>query len=315
MMRRRPSGARSNEAAKVASNLWRNENVLARTLRGFVAVGCLALAAGCTAAAGGDASETATGAPEPDDGTDVRATESLLGTVPVGSSLKTNAAVNFRASPSTSATIYRVLPLGTVVTVASSTPNNGWYNISYGGRTGWTYGVYLDKVASSGGGGSGGGTVTDSCNPARAIGIVSAPRKALLDTIAYCEGTLGRSQDGYNVLFTGKTVSECNVHPNQTICSGGLCSTAAGRYQFLTTTWNGLKLPNFRPENQTTGAMTLITWRKATIPSDRPMTATELANVMDKISYEWASLPPGRYGQPSKTEAQVRAEYCKLAGC
>ncbi|MGZ3478260.1 MAG: glycoside hydrolase family 24 protein, partial [Polyangiales bacterium] len=144
---------------------------------------------------------------------------------------------------------------------------------------------------------------------------VSSSRKALLDTIAYAEGTRGYSQDGYNVLFNFVTISSCNSHPNRTICSGGYCSTAAGRYQFLTTTWNSLKLPNFRPENQTQGAMTLIAWRKATVPSDRPLTATEFSNVMDRISYEWASLPPGRYGQPMKSMSTLRAQYCKFAGC
>ncbi len=289
---------------------------LARSLRRLAVVASVATLAlaGC-AATGGDATETVTGAQEPDDGTDVRETESLMGSVSPGTTLTTNTGVNFRASPSTSATIYEVLAKGTHVTVVSGTPKNGWYNVSHNGRNGWSYGVYLDKTSSGGSGGSGGGGTTDSCNPVRAVGVVSAPRKALLDTIAYCEGTKGVSEDGYNVLFTGRTITNCEAHPNTTICSGGLCSTAAGRYQFLDTTWNGLKLPNFRPESQTTGAMTLISWRKATIPADRPMTATELANLMDKISYEWASLPPGRYGQPSKTQSQVRAEYCKLAGC
>lgn len=267
---------------------------------------------GC-AAPSGDASEPElVGADEPADGEDVRDAESIMGTLSAGTQLRTNAALNLRSSGSTSAKILRVIPDNALVTVVNGTPNNGWYNINYNGTVGWSYGVYLDKVSSSGGSAV---TGIESCAPARAVGVVTSKRKALLDTIAYAEGTKGYSQDGYNVLFSFKTVSDCNSHPNRVICSGSYCSSAAGRYQFLNTTWKGLGLPNFRPENQTRGAMTLISWRKATIPADRAMTATEFANVMDRISYEWASLPPGRYGQPIKTMSQLRATYCSFAGC
>ncbi len=278
---------------------------------GFVVSFALAPLAGCTAAVGEDAEEELVGAEEPADGEDLREAEALMGSVAAGTTLKTNANLNLRKSASTSAGIIRVIPKGASVTVVSGTPKNGWYNIKYAGSTGWSYGVYLDKVSSGGGGTTG----IASCAPARATGIVSAKRKALLDTIAYAEGTRGYSQDGYNVLYSFKTISDCNKHPNRTICSGAYCSTAAGRYQFLTKTWNGLKLPNFRPENQTRGAMTLISWRKASIPEGRALTATEFANVMNKISWEWASLPPGRYGQPMKSMSTLRSQYCKLAGC
>lgn len=270
---------------------------------------------GCAAPTGDGQGEELVGAPEPDDDTDGRATESVVGSVSAGQEFKTNAALNLRASPSTSAKIYRVIPQGATVTAVSGTPKNGWYNIKYSGTEGWSYGIYLDKVSSSGGGGGGGVTGLASCDPARAVGIVSHSQKALLDTIGYTEGTAGHGQDGYNVTFAYHYFNDCNHHPNMDICSGSYCSTAAGRYQFLTTTWNGLKLPNFRPENQTLGAMKLISYRGASIPSGRPLTATEFTDVMYKISYEWASLPPGRYGQPSKTMSQARAKYCSLAGC
>jgi len=45
------------------------------------------------------------------------------------------------------------------------------------------------------------------------------------------------------------------------------------------------------------------------------MTATEFSNAMSKLSYEWASLPPGRYGQPNKSMTQMRSTYCAAAGC
>jgi muramidase (phage lysozyme) len=264
------------------------------------------LAIGCTTGSLGDGDELV-GVEEPDDDGETRDAEALLGTVSPGTQLRTNASLNLRASPSRTARIYHVIPDGAIVTVVSGTPKNGWYNIRHNGREGWSHGDYLDKVSGVVG--------PASCAPARATGVVTAKRKALLDTIAYAEGTKGRGYDGYNILYAYRTISDCNRHPNRVICSGAYCSSAAGRYQFLNTTWAGLKLANFRPENQTRGAMTLIAWRKATIPSDRAMTATEFANVMNKISYEWASLPPGRYGQPIKSMSALRGEYCKYAGC
>jgi muramidase (phage lysozyme) len=154
-----------------------------------------------------------------------------------------------------------------------------------------------------------------TCSPARATGAVPQKHRALLDTIAYAEGTRGRGQDGYNVELTYVYFSDCTRHPRQIQSSGGLRSDAAGRYQFLSTTWDGLGYGNFYPDNQDRGAIRLVRNRGGIIPSDRAMTATELSNLLDRISYEWASLPPGRYGQPNHSYSQVRAEYCRLAGC
>jgi muramidase (phage lysozyme) len=160
----------------------------------------------------------------------------------------------------------------------------------------------------------------ETCAPSRAQGVISAPQKALHDAIAFAEGTRNYSKDGYNVMFSFKLASSCNKHPNQCLKFGSTCSTAAGRYQFLTTTWNSVAaaraLTTFEPENQERGAAYLIsTTRKVSVPQDRPMTATEFSNAMSKLSYEWASLPPGRYGQPNKTMSQMRTMYCSLAGC
>jgi|GEM_PF-2199402 len=154
-----------------------------------------------------------------------------------------------------------------------------------------------------------------SCAPSRARGAVTAKHRALLDTIAFTEGTRGRGQDGYNVTFAYRYFSSCARHPNMRVCSGRYCSTAAGRYQFLTTTWNSLGYSNFGPANQDRGAMKLVSRRRASVPRNRAMTATEFANTMNRISYEWASLPPGRYGQPSYSMAATRRQYCRFAGC
>ncbi|HET6332789.1 MAG TPA: FG-GAP-like repeat-containing protein [Polyangiales bacterium] len=152
------------------------------------------------------------------------------------------------------------------------------------------------------------------CDPLNAASVASPVERAMLDTIAWTEGTRGHGKDGYNVTFAYRYFDSCEEHPNLKICSGSLCSTAAGRYQFLYKTFTGLKLPNFWPEQQELGALELIERRGVDLP-DAPMTATQFANALDRLSYEWSSLPPGRYGTPRHTLSEIRAEYCQLAGC
>jgi muramidase (phage lysozyme) len=152
------------------------------------------------------------------------------------------------------------------------------------------------------------------CDPENAAGVASHVERALLDTIAWTEGTRGHGKDGYNVTFAYQYFDSCDQHPNETICSGKLCSTAAGRYQFLYKTFTGLALPNFWPEQQELGALELIERRGVDLPAG-PMSATEFANALDRLSYEWSSLPPGRYGTPRHTLSEIRDEYCRLAGC
>ncbi|MEM8723806.1 MAG: hypothetical protein AAGE84_31775 [Cyanobacteria bacterium P01_G01_bin.39] len=64
-------------------------------------------------------------------------------------------------------------------------------------------------------------------------------RLAILDLIAYAEGTdreIGNTKKGYNIIYSFKTFSDFSDHPRRVVCSNGLCSSAAGRYQFLNTT-------------------------------------------------------------------------------
>lgn len=70
-------------------------------------VAMLSLGAGCSVerAADGDGESTELVGAEEDDGTDGRGAESVVGTVAVGQTLKTNAALNLRSSASTSAKI------------------------------------------------------------------------------------------------------------------------------------------------------------------------------------------------------------------
>jgi muramidase (phage lysozyme) len=158
-----------------------------------------------------------------------------------------------------------------------------------------------------------------SCSPDSARGVVSVHQKALHDAIAYAEGTRKKGDnDGYDVGFAYRKIETCSRHPNRVTCSGRYCSTAAGRYQFLKRTWDSAARATgadaFAADDQERGAEYLVKRvRKVAVP-DRVMTATEFSNAMKKLSYEWASLPPGRYGQPKRSEAQVRAAYCESLG-
>jgi muramidase (phage lysozyme) len=161
-----------------------------------------------------------------------------------------------------------------------------------------------------------------TCAPARADGAVNRYEQALHDAIAFAEGTAGYSKDGYNVGFDFKLFWSCREFPNMVTCSNGLCSSAAGRYQFLNTTWRSIagaiNANSFEPNNQERGAEYLIRrTRRVSVPESRPMSATEFSLAMSKLSYEWASLPPGRYGQGYKSEATLRRVYCNhiKGGC
>lgn len=235
----------------------------------------------------------------------------------------TSTRLNLRSRASASSTILTVLDKGEVLTCIATSGSDGWVHVSTAdGDEGWAAGNYL---TAEGAGGAAPSDDTsprdgDSCAPERAAGIVSRYQKALHDTIAHAEGTRNASKDGYNVLFSFVTVTSCTHHPNRCLKFGTSCSTAAGRYQFLVGTWNSISnvkgWATFEPENQERGAAYLIaSVRKATIPQDRALTASEFTNVITKLSFEWASLPPGQYGQPKKSMSELRSVYCSLAGC
>jgi lysophospholipase L1-like esterase len=64
--------------------------------------------------------------------------------------------------------------------------------------------------------------------------------KAFLDVIAFAEGTYKSPDNGYKTQFTGKQFDSYDDHPREVISASGLDSTAAGRYQFLSSTWDGI---------------------------------------------------------------------------
>jgi murein DD-endopeptidase MepM/ murein hydrolase activator NlpD/muramidase (phage lysozyme) len=137
--------------------------------------------------------------------------------------------------------------------------------------------------------------------------------RAWLDTIAWGEGTSG--PDGYNIMFTGAKFTGYADHPRQLQCSGSLCSDAAGRYQFLSTTWDGLGVSgDFGPINQDKGGVQLIANRGVLNQARSGLAGFDA--VLDACSYEWASMPAAdgsfRYpGQGQHTPAEMRDYYTK----
>jgi muramidase (phage lysozyme) len=89
--------------------------------------------------------------------------------------------------------------------------------------------------------------------------------RAFLDTISITEGTTGPL--GYRTQYTGsKFTGPIEKHPREMKCSMSngrrLCSDAAGRYQFLSTSWDHfgarLGITEFTPTNQDRVAVELI---------------------------------------------------------
>lgn len=136
--------------------------------------------------------------------------------------------------------------------------------------------------------------------------------EALLLTIRKAEGTSGR--EGYRIQFTGRKFSSFNKHPDEKICAYipvlgyEECSTAAGAYQYLTTTWNEIVAANphitsFSPQNQDRAAIILLKELKV-IPillKRKYPTNKELEKVFFSINKTWASIYGAPYGQGTKS--------------
>lgn len=127
--------------------------------------------------------------------------------------------------------------------------------------------------------------------------------RALLNTIRYAEGTAGPA--GYQTMFGGGKFNDLSRHPDKVVRTDGYASAAAGAYQFMPGTWQGvasqLGLKRFGPEEQDIAAIRLIERRGALDPFLR---GEKFGTVIDKLAPEWASLPTAAggsyYGQPSK---------------
>ncbi len=116
--------------------------------------------------------------------------------------------------------------------------------------------------------------------------------KAFLDTIATTEGTAG--SDGYHTQYTGTKFESFSDHPREMRCGHRygkkLCSDAAGRYQFLSTTWDRFakkfSITDFSPQNQDFVAVELIREKGAL----EDIEAGRLEPAIRKLAYIWPSF-------------------------
>jgi uncharacterized protein YraI len=63
--------------------------------------------------------------------------------------MKATSNLNLRKGPGTSYAIILVIPSGAIVSLVSTTAQNGFYNVSYGGSTGWSHSGYLTAVTTT----------------------------------------------------------------------------------------------------------------------------------------------------------------------
>jgi muramidase (phage lysozyme) len=142
--------------------------------------------------------------------------------------------------------------------------------------------------------------------------------RALLRVIR--EGESDQTPDAYRKLVGDPpgvySLTDLADHPRRVVHIDrlGILSSAAGAYQFLTRTWDELVqqygFENFGPMCQDEAAIALFVRRKALDAA----IGGALALWLDKCSYEWASLPPGRYGQGELTIDRVVAVYTQYGG-
>ena len=165
--------------------------------------------------------------------------------------------------------------------------------------------------------------------------------QAILDAIAVCEGTdmnlLDGDRKGYDVIV-GYAKPSANIapgsdHPRRLVTLGpGFRSNAAGRYQFMSFTWDDYKVSgaDFSPAWQDKIAVRLIQFKRQALDE---VIAGNIAGALLKLSWEWASLPvgpwfsgqldhkgrglispnDGRYGQATH-KYQEFLSYYRLAG-
>lgn len=128
------------------------------------------------------------------------------------------------------------------------------------------------------------------------------------------EGESGQNTDAYTVMFGGDHFESFADHPRQKHTRGQWTSTAAGAYQFLARTWDGLVkqygFPDFSPVNQDLGAIALIAGRKAL----DLVLAGRIREAIDRCSPEWASLPGSTYGQPTQKLSKALEIYALYGG-
>lgn len=157
--------------------------------------------------------------------------------------------------------------------------------------------------------------------------------RAMLDTIGFTEGTglnygkvvngtvIGQNKKNMpydTTLVAGAknvTTYDMSQHPNVKVqVNKNLVSSAAGRYQFLSGTWNNLAknlgLTNFHADTQDIAAVQLMKERNMI----EPLLNGDLQTAINRGANEWASLPKadgnGAYaGQNARSFEAIQNAY------
>lgn len=155
--------------------------------------------------------------------------------------------------------------------------------------------------------------------------------KAFLAVLRWSENKANVSDESrYRTLYGGTLFSDYSDHPFLTgewkgaklpdsYCRGaglspGCITTAAGAYQFISSTWKRMRdkldLKDFSPASQDLAAIQLIKDRKA-------LTFVENGRFEEAVSLlrvEWASLPGSGVGQPTNSLASLASIYLRNGG-
>jgi len=150
----------------------------------------------------------------------------------------------------------------------------------------------------------------------------------LKQAIAGAEGTILGGRPGYNVMFGGGRFKDFSRHPDKVISSpGGYSSAAAGAYQFMPGTWQGVQqrlgLKDFGPQSPDLGMLQKVRERLMPLGGLSAITkaGTLTPEIQAALAPEWASFPTqsgkSYYGQPVKKAEQIKQFFeqgTKLAG-
>ena len=143
-----------------------------------------------------------------------------------------------------------------------------------------------------------------------AVSINDPNGRAILNAIAWAEGTSKYPNNGYNTHFGGDQTQDLSKHPDIVKGSPGsrLRSAAFGRYQFMPATWAGTGGGAMTPERQDAAALKLVAGRGVNLSDGLSLQeAKNLAN-------EWASILGNDYGQGYHTPQAFLNKYEELGG-
>lgn len=137
--------------------------------------------------------------------------------------------------------------------------------------------------------------------------------QAFLDMIGKAEGA------DYDVWFGGAKIPSLAAHPGYqdryvTISGQRFRPSAAGKYQFIKSTWDAISkrlgLSSFSPENQDTAAIELL----REIGALPHILSGNFNQAVRIASDKWASLPYAKDGQPTKSLLTVKSYYESFGG-